>query len=294
MSNELSMMRKDIVGQVEDKVKTLQGNAELRFPADFSPENAMKSAWLILQETKDRNQKLALDVCTRDSIANALLDMVIQGLNPQKKQGYFIVYGKTLTFQRSYFGTMAVTKRVTGAKSIDAMIIYEGDEVTYEIENARISNLKHTQKFGNIDKKKILAAYCVITLPEGEYYTEFMTIDEIRQSWGQSQMWSKGATVEKEGSTHEKFTQEMAKKTVINRACKRYLNSSNDSSVLLDTFNQSPDDSVENAVEQEIAENANAEIIEMEDYQNDSETQSEVVEPEPVEPVEIEERPPFA
>jgi recombination protein RecT len=39
-----------------------------------------------------------LQACTRDSIANALLDMAVQGLNPAKKQGYFIAYGKQLVF----------------------------------------------------------------------------------------------------------------------------------------------------------------------------------------------------
>ena len=37
----------------------------------------------------------------------------------------------------------------------------------------------------------------------------------------------------KEGSTHKEFAQEMARKTVINRACKRYLNSSDDGSLLM-------------------------------------------------------------
>jgi recombination protein RecT len=116
--NQLAMVKKDTVDIVAAKVKQFQENGELHFPANYSPENAMKSAWLILQTIKDRNQKPALEVCTRDSVANALLDMVVQGLNPAKKQCYFIVYGNQLVCQRSYFGTMAVTKRVTGAKDI--------------------------------------------------------------------------------------------------------------------------------------------------------------------------------
>src|SRR5699024_6647400 len=140
-----------------------------------------RSAWLVLQETQDRSKQQALEVCTRDSVANALLDMVVQGLNPQKKQGYFIVYGNTLVFQRSYFGTMAVTKRVTGAKEINANVIFEGDEVDYEIVNGKITNLKHKQKFGNIDKENILGAYCTIVFGSDAYH-ELMTIEEIRQA----------------------------------------------------------------------------------------------------------------
>jgi len=263
-SNELALVKKDTVDVVATKVKEFQENGELHFPASYSPENAMKSAWLILQNTQDRNKKPALEVCTKDSIANSLLDMVVQGLSPSKKQGYFIVYGNQLTFQRSYFGTMAVTKRVTGAKAIDAAVIYDGDEVNYEMINGRVQNLTHKQKFGNINKEKIIGAYCTITLPDNEYYHEIMTIEEIRQAWSKAQFWGKDQTVEKKGSTHDEFKQEMAKKTVINRACKKYLNSSDDSSLLMNHFNATDDRIQEAQAQQEIRENANAEYIDIE------------------------------
>ena len=60
-------------------------SGELRLPADYSPENAMKSAWLMLQETVDRDKKPALQVCTRESVYNALLGMAVQGLKPRQK-----------------------------------------------------------------------------------------------------------------------------------------------------------------------------------------------------------------
>jgi len=261
MSNNLAMIKKDTVDVVAGKVKQFQEAGELHFPPNYSPENAMKSAWLTLQGIQDKNKKPALEVCTKDSIANSLLDMVVQGLNPSKKQGYFIVYGQALTFQRSYFGTMAVTKQVSGARSIDAAVIYEGDEVDYEMQNGRITNLTHKQKFGNIDKEKITGAYATIVFSDDNVYHELMTIDEIRQAWSKAQFWVKGAKKEKEGSTHDEFKQEMAKKTVINRACKKFLNSSNDSNLTLDHFNRQ-DEAVEEAkAQEEINENANSEVI---------------------------------
>ncbi|WP_411955121.1 recombinase RecT [Alkalibacillus sp. S2W] len=262
--NQLALVKKDTVDVVADKVKTFQEQGELHFPANYSPENAMKSAWLKMQEVKDKSGNPVLETCSRDSVANALLNMVVQGLNPSKNQGYFIAYGKTLTFQRSYFGTMAVTKRVTGAKSIDANVIYEGDEVDYEMKNGRVQNLEHKQKFGNINKENIIGAYCMIDLGDGDVYTELMTMDEIRQAWSQSQMWGKGQQKEKEGSTHDNFKQEMAKKTVINRACKKFINSSDDGSLVINHFNQT-DEAVEEAqLEQELEQNANSEIIDIE------------------------------
>lgn len=261
--NQVAVKQKSIADQVQNKVREFQERGELHFPAGYSPDNAVKSAWLVLQEVADRNKRPALAVCTKDSVANALLDMVVQGLNPMKKQGYFIVYGNRLTFQRSYFGTMAVTKRVTGAKSIDAAVIYEGDDVEYEMKNGRVTNLVHKQKFGNIDKEKIVGAYCIITLPDNEFYTELMTIDELRKAWSKAQFWGKEQEKEKPGSTHDEFKQEMAKKTVINRACKKFLNSSDDSSLVMQHFNGSDDRHEDAQLQAEIEENANKEIIDI-------------------------------
>ncbi|CAM4018812.1 recombinase RecT [Mesobacillus zeae] len=262
--NQLAMLKRDTVDVVAERVKSFQESGELHFPANYSPENAMKSAWLILQNVQDRNKQPALNVCTKDSIANSLLDMVVQGLNPAKKQGYFIVYGNQLTFQRSYFGTMAVTKRVTGAKSIDAAVIYEGDDVDYEMVNGRIVNLTHKQKFGNINKDKIIGAYATIVLSDDTAYHELMTIDELRQAWSKAQFWGKDQTVEKKGSTHDEFKQEMAKKTVINRACKKFLNSSDDSSLVMQHINRADEVREEALVQEEIQQNANVEIIDIE------------------------------
>lgn len=262
--NHVAVKQKSIADSVQNKVREFQERGELHFPAGYSPDNAVKSAWLILQNVKDRNSKPALEVCTKDSVANALLDMVVQGLNPMKKQCYFIVYGNQLICQRSYFGTMAVTKRVTGAKNIDAAVIYEGDDVEYEMKNGRVSNLVHRQKFGNINKENIIGAYSIIELPENELYTELMTIDELRKAWSKAQFWGKGQAKEKEGSTHDEFKQEMAKKTVINRACKKFLNSSDDSSLIIHHFNRADEAAEEAKIQEEISHNANTEIIDVE------------------------------
>lgn len=280
--NQLAMLKRDTVDVVAEKVKSFQESGELHFPANYSPENAMKSAWLILQNVQDRNRQPALNVCTKDSIANSLLDMVVQGLNPAKKQGYFIVYGNQLTFQRSYFGTMAVTKRVTGAKSIDAAVIYEGDDVDYEMVNGRIVNLTHKQKFGNINKDKIIGAYATIVLPDDTAYHELMTIDELRQAWSKAQFWGKDQAVEKKGSTHDEFKQEMAKKTVINRACKKFLNSSDDGSLVMNHIHRAEEAVEEAQLVEEIKQNANSEIIDIEyEIKEDPEPIQTEAEPEP-------------
>ncbi|AJS59883.1 recombinase RecT [Paenibacillus sp. IHBB 10380] len=257
-ANQLAMVKRDTVDIVADKVRQFQERGEIHFPANYSPENAMKSAWLILQNTQDKNYKPVLETCTRDSIANALLDMVVQGLNPSKKQGYFIAYGKSLAFQRSYFGTMTVTKDVTSAEDIDTQIIYEDDQFEFEIVRGRKRVTLHKSDFKNIDDEKIAGAYCTIYWPDDREYTEIMTIKEIRQSWKKSKQ-----NPDKEGSTHNEFPGEMAKRTVINRTCKAYMNTSNDSSLIMKHFNRQDEFIAEAEVEAEIADNANGDIIDV-------------------------------
>lgn len=260
MSNQLALVKKDTVDVVAQKIREFQQRGEIHFPADYSPENAMKAAWLTLQSTVDRNGKPALQVCTRDSIANALLDMVVQGLNPSKKQCYFVVYGNKLVCMRSYFGSMAVVKRVLPESEIYYGVVYEGDEFEYSIERGRKRILKHVQKIENVRPDKIVAAYCVIE-PGGNRppYTEIMTIDQIKQAWKQGQTYKENG----EG-VHQKFSDQMAVKTVINRACKYVINSSSDNYLLLHHFNRTDEMTAEQEVADEIAANANKEVIDIE------------------------------
>lgn len=214
----------NISEQVLTRIEEFQKTGGMVLPKDYSVENHMKSAWLILQATGDRSGQPALSVCTKESIANALLDMVLQGLAVSKKQGYFIVYGNKLEFRRSYFGTIALAKRTGGIKTEPvANVIYEGDEFVYSIDpkTARISIVKHEQKIDNIDNSKIKGAYALVTLADGSTQVTIMSMAQIRAAWGQ------GAT--KGGSpAHKNFAEEMAKKTVIGRACKAIINSSDD------------------------------------------------------------------
>ncbi len=130
----VTIQEKNITEEVLARVQDLNKKGDLVIPQGYSAENALKSAYLILSETLDRDKKPVLQSCSKASIANALLDMVIQGLSPAKKQCYFIPYGGKLQLSRSYLGTVAATKRLKGVKNVVANIIYEGDEFAYELD----------------------------------------------------------------------------------------------------------------------------------------------------------------
>ena len=216
----------------------------LTFPPNYSVSNALNSAYLILQETVDSQKQPVLKSCSKQSIAAALIDMTVQGLNPMKKQCYFVAMGGKLKLMRSYQGTMAVAKRC-GVKKITAEVIYEGDEFEYHIENGVKYIDKHIQDFMNIDTAKIKGAYAVLTLEDGSTYTEIMNINQIKKAWARGYGYKDGQGV------HSEFADQMAKKTVVNRACKNIINSSDDG-YLTEAFDNTSDNEELNPVAEDM------------------------------------------
>lgn len=263
-NNQVALLQKDITDEVNNRLTGLQDEG-LKIPTNYNASNSLKSAFFKLREVKDKNGKPALEVCSRESIANSLLDMVVQGLSPAKTQCYFIVYGSQLQLNRSYFGTQAVLKRLTNVKDIWANVIFEGDEFDYEVVGGREKLLKHNTKFQNRDNN-VLGAYAVVKTNEDEEILTVMTKKEIDAAWGQSK--SKQQTV------HQKFPQEMAKRTVINRASKAFINTSDDSDLLVEAINNSTENEYDNSrvdvtpeqdAQQRITENANKETLDFND-----------------------------
>lgn len=199
----------------------------LSFPTDYNPTNALMGAYLIMKETTDKNGKNILESCTQTSIANSLMDMVTLGLNASKKQGYFIAYGGKCQFQKSYFGNVTIAKR-NGLKEINADVIYEGDVFKYHKEDARTVIDVHEQDFMNIDTDKIVGAYAVAIMSDGTKRAEVMNINQLKRAWNQRM----GGLKEDASSTHTKFKDQMAKKTVISRLCKMIANTSTDGAVV--------------------------------------------------------------
>lgn len=221
---QLAITKKDVVDIVTTRVGQLVSSGELHLPENYSAENSLKAAWLALQEVVDKNDKPALSVCTNNSVANALLSMIILGLNPAKTQCYFVVFGKTLVCMRNAkHGSIALVKRVLGEEAeVWDECVYEGDVFEYSIEHGHKVVTKHEQKLENIDIAKILAAYAVLEPGNGKARrTEIMTKAQIDKAWQQGQ--AKGKS-----KAHTNFTDEMCRKTVVNRLCKAVINSSDD------------------------------------------------------------------
>lgn len=227
----------------------------MTFPKDYNVVNSLTGAYLIMKETTDKNGKCILESCSQASIANSLMDMATLGLNASKKQGYFIAYGGKCQFQKSYFGNITLARR-NGLKTINAEIIYDGDTFKYHIENGMKVIDVHEQDFMNIDNDKILGAYAVAVMDDGRKVVEVMNINQLKKAWNQRM----GGLKEDASSTHMKFKDQMAKKTVINRLCKLIGNTSTDGNIseISDRLDEVADvDMVAEDVAYEIENNAN-------------------------------------
>lgn len=252
----LEAVKKDISAQVLDRIDTLQKSGELRIPKDYSPENALKSAYLILSDPRNN----LLESCTKESVANALLKMVVWGLSPLKKQCDFIPYKDKLDCSPEYTGNIILAKRYGNLKWIKANAIFEKDTFEFAVDasTGRKKIVKHEQTLDSIGSKKLKGAYAVYELNDGTKDVEVVNITQIHDAWNQGPM--KGAS-----PAHKNFPDQMAVKTVINRACKLLIRSSDDSVLYSnETEEEKPD-----AVEIEIDENANVETISFEEVEEE-------------------------
>ena len=75
-------MANEIVASVNNRITEMQKNEGLKLPANYSPSNALNSAWLTLSDNS-KGPSL-LDKTSPQSQAKALLNMVIQGLSQRR------------------------------------------------------------------------------------------------------------------------------------------------------------------------------------------------------------------
>ena len=249
--NTLVKIKKDITQAVLDQVAAFEKTGELNFPATYSPNNAIKCAFLVISDTKNKKGETALEFCTKNSISSALLKMVTEGLTPVKDQCYFIMYGNELNYQRSYQGDITIGKRDAEMKTVTGAAIFKNDEFAHSVnvETGIKKISKHEQSLSNFGKD-ISGAYAIITFNDGSKHVEIMDFGMIKQAWEQ------GFGL---GPAHKNFPDQMAIKTVIHRACKLFINTTDDSGLMTD---KAKADSLHT-----IKENANTEELEFEDVE---------------------------
>lgn len=234
MANELALLQRDITDVVLDKVTELEEQG-VQLPMNYNVANALKQAFFKINEVQLSQkeggglymEKYGHSPVGKASVANSLLDMIQQGLNPGKNQCYFIAYGQKLQMSRSYFGTQTALKRLSEIEDVKAEVIHQGDVFEIgSVENETVVT-KFIPSFENLDNP-IVGAFATITKTDGTKVYTIMTKKQIDQSWSK-------AKVQK---VQQEFPEEMAKRTVINRAAKPFINTSDDADLFSDAFNR--------------------------------------------------------
>ncbi|UJL25310.1 recombinase RecT [Lactiplantibacillus plantarum] len=226
-------MSNELVTMVNNNIEDMKNNEGLSLPPDYSVGNALNSAYLILSDTT-KGQPL-LDKCDQGSVIKALMNMAIQGLSPAKNQCYFIPYGNQLVMQRSYFGSISVVKRLSNVKDIQAQVVHKDDTFKIGGENGVLVVKEFEPNFENLDKP-IIGAFAWIEDINGNRTYTVMTKKDIDTSWSHA----------KTKKVQNEFPEEMAKRTVINRAAKFYINSSSDNDLFVKAVNDTTSSEYEN------------------------------------------------
>lgn len=204
-----------VCASIDAKIK----NGDFTPREGFDWKNAAVGMGIVLKTAKDKNGKPALEVCTPISIYNVVYEAAVKGLAAVRDQCYPIVYGNELTLQVSYFGYRAQLLSLPQVIDCNALVIYEGDEFSYDIENARIVNVKHKQDFKNLDKSKIVGAYATIVYTvKGKTYTNTTIMSKADLDAARA----KGAS---NSGAYKDFGDQMARKTVFKRAAKDFIKS---------------------------------------------------------------------
>ncbi|WP_413770009.1 recombinase RecT, partial [Vibrio vulnificus] len=120
-------------------------------------------------------------------------------------------------------------KRLDSIEDIDAQVVHRGDK--FEIGADEIGHIivtKFEPSFANLDKE-LIGAFAFIKLANGRVDYTVMTKAQIDTSWAQSR--------NRQNNVQKKFSDEMAKRTVLNRAAKMFINTSDDSDLLTGSIN---------------------------------------------------------
>lgn len=194
-------------------IQSMQPQIMKALPSAMTPERFTR----ICMTAISQNPQLAQ--CTTTSFAGAMMTAAQLGLEPNTPlgQAYLIPYKdykKGVTecqFQLGYRGLIELAHRSGELQSIEAHVVYEGDEFEYEL--GLDPKLKH--KPAMKDRGDITWVYAVYKLKSGGYGFEVMSVEDINKH---RDKFSKAAG--RGFSPWNDNWEAMAKKTVIKRVLK--------------------------------------------------------------------------
>lgn len=163
-----------------------------------------------------------------------LKNLITLGVDISQRQAYFLPYGNEITSVLDYKTLMALIKKHTNVKSIDAQLVYENE--TFDVEQGKVVEHKQNPFASKEQKGNLVGAYSIFTLDDGSKDYYFANLEEINKV----KECSKSAS--SQYSPWNTWFDEMVKKTVIRKGMKFY-------PMILDNEQRIALDSVDNDVD---------------------------------------------
>lgn len=247
---------------IGEQVKKQVNLSSYLYADGYDADNALKAAEIVFRENNDFRQ------CTPESKYRAVLDMMVQGLNPLKGQCSFIPYGKELQLIREYPGSIMVAKREDiRIKDIRARVVREGEPFEMDIVNGLMMIKRHQPTIESWNNQ-IIAAYAVAVNNEEKVIDmDLMSWNDMLNTWRQTNLKIKGEPVVRHdgslhpASNHAKYTERMARKTVIQRLCRAIIKSSPNKQLQESAERSDEEIPREESFQREIENNANRKLI---------------------------------
>lgn len=224
---DLATIEKSAVKLAQDTSDWINKNIrdnKITVPEGYNVSNEITMALMMIAQTNDKDGRPALESCSRESIMTQLRLMAQNGLSMAQKQCYPIVRKPKLCIDISYFGTISIIKRLMPGYDVRANVIYKDDIYDYiwneETQCYQVTNIRSSIE--NRDKPIVGAYGTIFEKATGKViFSEVMSWKEILTSWSHA----------KTDKVQKEFPQEMAKRTLIQRMCKLFLNTEKMSNV---------------------------------------------------------------
>lgn len=223
--NPLVIFKRDIGALIERK--------ELALPTNVKPEAFRNAAVVAVQD----NPKILN--CDRDSVFKSIRTLAAAGLVPDGREAALVPFntkdGSKCQAMPMVFGLIKMVRRSGTVKDIRAHIVYqrEVDEGRFTYIVGDDERLEHNPiLFG--ERGDPVGAYAIATLTDGSKVREFMSaadIDKVRRAGASQKIYEKGKRPRASDTPIGiwlDWLEEMWKKTVIRRLCKRLDMSSED------------------------------------------------------------------
>jgi recombination protein RecT len=175
-------------------------------PVEMPSDKILKQAFFLIR----RNPKLT--DCTPDSFAAELLRAHSLQLDPLLPNMCWLIPRKgVVTFQYGYLGLRMLAMRSGKYRAVFSHPIYEGDVFSLEYISGEIEHRPSITKRG-----KLLCVYAVAISHDGYVDSELMSVEQVNEIRDRSDAWKSGRS-----SPWKTDWNEMARKTVLKRLCKR-------------------------------------------------------------------------